>query len=360
MSNDIPDWLNNLAAEIHSLIKKYDAADRFKEMVNIHIEKDINESKEKRAWLDKRAKYFEEQVNKNTRLQNEKAGPPENNWVWEHGRVQVIENDKSKRIFIQGWIPAELSISNEPEIKNILPLDSKMDYSIEDKYACLVAIYYRFGKGVEKYDIFPEKFDIEDDLDSLKALIAYLLKRNVDAIKEDENVWFKHMLEDVEEDLKRNKPKIPIKWIRYAVDIAKQMWWYIKKYPVRGIIVLIAIVVAFFHEELRNILMESVFQKSTIQNEELRDTKEELHNFVIVKTHINRFIGDFNLSVKKYLSEFPDESARIAHSANLQGMYFSGPHLKIQWKAAIDYRMKIDVAKRNLVRQLEDLLIKYL
>ena len=66
------------------------------------------------------------------------------------------------------------------------------------------------------------------------------------------------------------------------------------------------------------------------------------------------------MSVKKYLSEFPDESARIAHSANLQGMYFSGPHLKIQWKAAIDYRMKIDVAKRNLVRQLEDLLIKYL
>ena len=30
MSNDIPSWLNKLAAEIHSLIKKYDAADRLK------------------------------------------------------------------------------------------------------------------------------------------------------------------------------------------------------------------------------------------------------------------------------------------------------------------------------------------
>ena len=66
-------------------------------------------------------------------------------------RIPFIENNESQINCIKGWVPAELSSSKKPEVKKILPLNPKVDYSIEDKYTCLAAVYYRAKKGVEKY-----------------------------------------------------------------------------------------------------------------------------------------------------------------------------------------------------------------
>jgi len=108
MEQNIPNWINELAAEIHSLIRKYDCADRFREMVKIHIEKDIKQSKEEIEWDDKRSRYFEEEVSTNKRLQDKEAGPPEKNWVWEYGEIFTKGNQVELRL-IEGWVPEVLN-----------------------------------------------------------------------------------------------------------------------------------------------------------------------------------------------------------------------------------------------------------
>jgi hypothetical protein len=72
-------------------------------MVKIHIENNIKESKEKSEWEDKRRSHFGEQVTNDIRLQNEEAGPPEKNWVWEYDRVPLIVNNKQTRKLILYW-----------------------------------------------------------------------------------------------------------------------------------------------------------------------------------------------------------------------------------------------------------------
>ena len=264
MEHNPPEWINELAAEIHSLIRKYDYANRFRKMVETHIKKDIKQSKENFDWDDRRSRYFEEEVKTNERLQDKEAGPPDEKWIWEYGEISTEGNQNQLRM-IEGWVPAELSINNEPKVKIILPLDPKVDYTIEDKYTCLAAVYYRAKKGVEDYDIFP-KADEENGGTSQESIIAKWLKRqDVSPVKDDDRVWLENMLKDVREDLKkRYLSKQNEEYLsKPTPTLIKEARWYAKKGNRKYIIIAITAIplVAFLGS-----FGSDIYSKITVKN----------------------------------------------------------------------------------------------
>lgn len=215
MNNDIPEWITILALDIYRLIQKYDALAYFQEKVREWVlghEAEVNRYIE---WRRQRNLYFEQAVNSDPRLQDEKSGPPDEGWKWEIHPLNIspqIDPDTKRSIkIVKVWVPPELLEASEPDIKHILPLSREQQLSLTEKYTLLAAIYDFGRKGTDQIPpwVWPDlNTDVSSDelADAKKCLSFESLCGDVSRLEPGEEGWLKAMLDDVKNDLRKNRP----------------------------------------------------------------------------------------------------------------------------------------------------------
>jgi len=215
MNNHIPEWITILALDIYRLIQKYDALASFQEKVRewaIGHEAKANRHLE---WRRQRNLHFEQAVNSDPRLQDEKSGPPNEGWEWENYPLNIspqIDPDTKRSIkIVKAWVPPELLRDSEPDIKHILPLSREQQLSLTEKYTLLAAIYDFGRKGTD--EIPPWEWpDLNTDVssdelaDAKKCLSFESLCDAASSLHQDNEGWLRTFLYDVENDLRKNRP----------------------------------------------------------------------------------------------------------------------------------------------------------
>lgn len=86
--------------------------------------------------------------------------------------------------------------------------------------------------------------------------------------------------------------------------------------------------------------------------------QDENFNLEVVKTQVNRLIEDFDATAKKSVEEYPKEINQIKNHYNKNGVLHSSMHIRKQYDTAIAYKEKIDEAYKNLVRKIEDIMLR--
>ena len=215
MNNDIPEWITILALDIYRLIQKYDALAYFQEKVRewaLGHEAEVNRHLE---WRRQRDLHFEQAVNSDPRLQDEKSGPPDEGWEWEIHPLNIspqIDPDTKRSIkIVKVWVPPELLGASEPDIKHILPLSREQQLSLIEKYTLLAAIYDFSRKGTDQIPpwVWPDlNTDVSSDelADMKKCLSFESLCDAASSLHQDNEGWLRAFLDDVENDLRKNRP----------------------------------------------------------------------------------------------------------------------------------------------------------
>ena len=128
------------------------------------------------------------------------------------------------------------------------------------------------------------------------------------------------MLKDLEKDLKKYNPSYQEEnsLSTETPSSIKETRWYTKKGNRKYLFISIGIVIL-----IAMLTSVGTYIPSWIYKYFWQKPKQESHVLEVVKTQIDRFIEDCNLSVDESTSEFPEESARIAHSAGIGGMAFN-------------------------------------
>lgn len=208
MSEHIPEWITNLAADIYKIIQRHKALPHFQEMVNTWAEGHETEINDLRKWQEQRALHFEETIAADVRLQNEQTGPPGDGWQFQnhvqHTEKQTESGLQRSHNIIQGWVPPELA--TRPEITQILPLNRDHALSLVEKYTVLATIYDYGRKGTDKLP--PWKWpDLSEEQtpgtlsDAKKCLSFEVLSQSVENLVPAEENWLRIMLDNVEADL---------------------------------------------------------------------------------------------------------------------------------------------------------------
>ena len=210
MSEHIPEWISNLALDIYSIIQQYEALPHFREMIKIWAEGHEAEIDNLKTWNHKRSLHFEKTIAADTRLKNEKAGPPKQGWQLEsyvqHTEKQTESGVQRNHNLIQGWVPPELSISAEPEITRFLPLRREHELTLTEKYTVFAAVYDYGRKGTEGMPPWqwpgPDDWDKPGALSNAKRGISFeILCDTVSELGPDDEGWLRAMLDDVEADV---------------------------------------------------------------------------------------------------------------------------------------------------------------
>ena len=92
MSDEIPEWITNLALDIYKVIEQCEAMSRFQEMVQKWAEAHKDEIEKQREWDERRSQHFEKTISADDRLKNEQAGPPKEGWQWETSVIFTYED----------------------------------------------------------------------------------------------------------------------------------------------------------------------------------------------------------------------------------------------------------------------------
>ena len=208
MSEHIPEWITNLAADTYKIIQQYKALPHFQEMVNTWAESHEAEINNLRKWREHRALHFEETIATDVRLQNEQTGPPGDGWQFQnhvqHTEKQTESGLQRSHNIIQGWVPPELA--TRPELTQILPLNRDHALSLVEKYTVLAAIYDYGRKGTDKLPPWEwpdlSKQQTPQAMSDAKKCISFeaLSRSLADLVPADED-WLRIMLDDVEADV---------------------------------------------------------------------------------------------------------------------------------------------------------------
>lgn len=154
-----PEKVTRIAHNVNELIRRYDAMQRFREMVALWVRDHMRRSDE-RAEFEKRRDKHEERIRESPELRDEAARPPGDGWRYEFFPQRPDENGTEGNFGVSGWVPPELSSENGPEAPLPLPVPD-CNVSIQEKHAALAAIHDIYTKGVEKihrYQDTPDGF----------------------------------------------------------------------------------------------------------------------------------------------------------------------------------------------------------
>jgi len=215
MIENIPEWITNLALDIYRVIQQYKAMPRFHEMVNKWAENREAEIDRLITWNEQRRLHFEQTVARDPRLQDDKAGPPEQGWQFEnhlqHTEKKTESGWQRSHNIINGWVPLELSNSIKPEITQLFPLSREHKLTLIEKYTVLAAVYDYGRKGTQEIPPWqwpgPDNWESPDALSNAKrSLFFESLCDAVSRIQPGEEGWLKAMLDDVKNDLRKNRP----------------------------------------------------------------------------------------------------------------------------------------------------------
>lgn len=268
MSNDIPEWITNLALDIYRLIQKYDALAPFQEKVRewaIGHEAEVNRHLE---WRRQRNLHFEQTVNSDPRLQDEKSGPPDEGWEWEIQPLNIspqIDPDTKLPIkIVRAWVPPELSGDSQSDIKHILPLSREQQLSLTEKYTLLAAIYDFGRKGTDQippWDWTDLNTDVSSDelADVKKCLFFESLCGTASSLRQGDEGWLRAFLDDVENDLRKNVETDPDTKSEREGTIERHKPWYKKIWVlILGVAVLLGAILALIQiyesETCKNII----------------------------------------------------------------------------------------------------------
>jgi len=208
MSENIPEWITNLALDIYKVIQQYKAMPHFHEMVNKWAENREAEIDKLKTWNEQRRLHFEQTVASDPRLQDEKAGPPEQGWQFENHLQHTEKKTESgwQHNIIHGWVPRELSNSIKPEITLLLPLSRDHELTLTEEYTVLAAVYDYGRKGTQGIPPWqwpgPDNWESPDALSSAKrSLFFESLCDAVSRLEPGEEGWLRSILDVVEEDV---------------------------------------------------------------------------------------------------------------------------------------------------------------
>ena len=210
MSKNIPEWITNLALDIYKIIQQYKAMPHFHEMVNKWAENREAEIDKLKTWNKQRRLHFEQTVASDPRLQDEKAGPPEQGWQFENHLQHTEKKTESgwQHNIIHGWVPRELSNSIKPEITLLLPLSRDHELTLTEEYTVLSAVYDYGRKGTQEIPPWqwpgPDNWESPDALSSAKRLLFFeSLCDAVSRLEPGEEGWLRGILDVVEEDVSK-------------------------------------------------------------------------------------------------------------------------------------------------------------
>jgi len=210
MSENIPEWITNLALDIYKVIQQYKAMPHFHEMVNKWAENREAEIDKLKTWNEQRRLHFEQTVARDSRLQDEKAGSPEEGWQFENHLQHTEKKTESgwqwRHKIIHGWVPRELSNSIKPEITLLLPLSRDHELTLTEEYTVLAAVYDYGRKGTQEIPPWqwpgPDNWESPDALSSAKkSLFFESLCDAVSRLEPCEEGWLRSNLDVVEEDV---------------------------------------------------------------------------------------------------------------------------------------------------------------
>jgi hypothetical protein len=187
-------WLDTIGWKVHELLREEGTIERFREMILAwKVERD-SQWAEHRVWEQQRHEYFTQTISGDRRLQDERAGPPGENWKYEpyfwreDGRcpvpLELLDRMKvgswldtahelgSIRLGKSAWCPPELSISAEPPRNEPLSFcdcspyrdpdaDPDRSLTLPEKYAVCAAIHDAVCTGVEKINPWAEQEAID-------------------------------------------------------------------------------------------------------------------------------------------------------------------------------------------------------
>jgi len=255
MSDKIPEWITNLALDVHSLIQKHDAMPRFQEMVREWSEAHQREINKQREWKEERRQHFEENVNADPRLKDKKSGPPKDDWLWEthvfHPYQETESGLQRTDKMISAWVPPQLSISAEPEITHLLPLTREHELALAEKYTILTAIYDYGRKGTGKLPPWewPKDWSTPDAMSSVKKCIFFEnLCTSAAELPESDAGWIRTILHDVKSDVThwRDAESPPLKEKTQSATSETRVDRWInqaKNHPIIAVLIFIAVAV---------------------------------------------------------------------------------------------------------------------
>lgn len=302
MNNHIPEWITILALDIYRLIQKYDALASFQEKVRewaIGHEAKVNRHLE---WRRQRNLHFEQAVNSDPRLQDEKSGPPNEGWEWENYPLNIspqIDPDTKRSIkIVKAWVPPELLRDSEPDIKHILPLSREQQLSLTEKYTLLAAIYDFGRKGTD--EIPPWEWpDLNTDVssdelaDAKKCLSFESLCDAASSLRQDNEGWLRAFLDDVENDLRKNVETEPDTKSEREVTIERHKPSYKKIRVVTvGIIALLGGILALIQ------ICESETGKNIINSLKRKPSISEDYRRTKLYTRTKKRVDDFYESIR--------------------------------------------------------------
>jgi len=199
-----------LALDIYKVIQEYKAMPHFHEMVNKWAENREAEIDKLKTWNEQRRLHFEQTVARHPRLQDQKAGPPQQGWQFEnyiqHTEEKTQPGSQPSHNIIHGWVPLELSNSIKPEIMQLFPLRREHKFTLIEKYTVLAAVYDYGRKGTEELPPWqwPDlNLDQSEQAlsDAKKCLFFEGLCDNASKLNPNDEGWLRALLDDIEKDV---------------------------------------------------------------------------------------------------------------------------------------------------------------